>query len=275
MGFMNWLFGKKCSDCGQRFRGAADATVCASCEELNLQVAEEARQKAAQEAKRKLEEEARQKAAQEAKRKLEEEARQKAAQESRRKTEEEVERRATDQAEPDAAVDDSPESAGEGGAAMMYGFISSGNPSVTSTYYDLLDPNGVQAMSPTALYALNVSLYAVEHDSAFDAAIDLAGKNGAPFNGVEIFSDEEPIQGVADVLSGIRSAGFRQTHVTFVFAPHVFRSEIVGIFKEIRDQAGQQGILPFPMFITTDSGAARAVLAPLSLVKTAKQDLQI
>jgi tetratricopeptide (TPR) repeat protein len=141
-----------------------------------------------------------------------------------------------------------PSEASEPSHAWHY-FICSGNRSLIDAFRQLFRSGEAAGYGRFGRY------YASNDD--LDARRQEAAEAGLAFSGVRYSgTDSEPAEDLDRVLSSLSVQGPTGVHVATAVVPAAHRGWVEQVYTELLGQAMQQGIMPFPMFVTQSEDAA-------------------
>ena len=136
-----------------------------------------------------------------------------------------------------------------------YFFVCSGNQSLVSSLYDLFRSNVAGA---------SVGQYEADVSSLQAKASEL---KSTAFGGKQYLGMGKEVGSklsVGDVLGAMAAHASRDVHVFHAKLDGEMIVRMHMIYGQLLKQAIGQGIMPFPMFTTPDSGAAQSVLSSLA-----------
>jgi len=137
--------------------------------------------------------------------------------------------------------------------------ICSGNPSLMDAFAQLFGAaEAAGAVRFGRFYASNDDL---------DASRRRAAEAGLAFAGTRYMgTNSEPAEDLGGILSSLSAQGIRGVHVSTAAVDGAHRAVVEEIYNELLGEATQQGIMPFPMYVTQSEEAARFLTDSLTPV---------
>ena len=126
-------------------------------------------------------------------------------------------------------------------------YVCSGNPSLIDAFRDLFADAGVSGLRRA--FIANGTL-ADGRPKAREAGISFAGAK-------HMGTSSEPVDELDAVLSSMSMQGTEGVHIVALNVDAARKGAVLKVYEELLGSAMQQGILPFPLFTTTNEDAAR------------------